>query len=96
MKIIDRRAPEQREKLTYLVVGTDPFMSGWGECKHGSSYAAWACSEQDWNDCECWVERRGDLNRVRRVFDPPSAPYSPNSTHCGHLSIYVWERGTRS
>ena len=95
MITVDRRTEEQRKTHVWLVVGTDAGMSGWGQCKNGSSYAAWACTEQELNDCECWVERRGDLTRVRRVYDPPHAPYKPNTSHCDHLSVYVWDKGER-
>ena len=91
MKIVDRRTDEQKNTHPWLVVGTDLGMSGWGQCKNGSSYAAWACTDQDLRDCECMVERRGDLNRVRRVWSPKHDQYKPNSSHCGHLSIYVYD-----
>jgi len=95
MKINDRRTGKQRETHTWLVVGTDPFLSGWGECKNGSSYAAWACKPTDRMACLSWVEGRGDMKRVREVYDPPNDPYRPNSAHCGHLSIYVWNKEER-
>lgn len=88
MKRKDDRTPEQRQTHTHLVVGTDPFMSGWGEAEYGVSYAAWAC--KDYNDAKKvqeWVERRSDMKRVRQVYDPPSAPYRPSGR--GHLHIYV-------
>jgi hypothetical protein len=84
MQIQDDRTPEQRATHTCLVVGTDRFMSGWGKARGGKSYAAWACEPAKRNDCLCWVERRGDMQRVRETCDP----YRPQGP--GHLHIYVW------
>ena len=83
MEIQDDRTPEQHKTHTVLIVGTDSFMSGWGKATGGTSYAAWACREGDANDVECWVERRGDMKRVRRAYDD----YRPRGR--GHLHIYV-------
>ncbi len=91
MKVVDRRTDEQRKTHYWLVVGTDPGMSGWGQCENGSSYAAWACTDQGINDCECMVERRGDMENIRTVLDRSQFPYKPNSSRCGHLSIYVYD-----
>lgn len=92
MIVQDDRTEEQRKTHVFLVVGTDPFMSGWGQCQDGSSYAAWACTEDQWDDCERWVKKRGDLKRIRGVWDPTHAPYRPNASYCGHLHIYAWNK----
>lgn len=81
MKIKDRRTDEQKKTLTYLVVGTDSFMSGWGEARDGASYAAWACKPEHVDNVLDKVEARDDMKRVRVVTEP----YSPQ---CAHLSIY--------
>ena len=89
MIIDDDRTAEQRKTHTWLVVGTDRGMSGWGKAENGVSYAAWACDPDRRNDCLCWVERRKDMTRVREVSEF-EAPYRPRAK--GHLHIYVWPR----
>ena len=83
MKIIDDRTPEQKLTHKILVVGTDSFMSGWGEAEGGSSYAVWACKEEDSKKVFEWVEKRPEMKRVRIVADP----YKPKGK--GHCHIYV-------
>lgn len=85
MEIQDDRTDEQKLTHEYAVVGTDPFMSGWGEATGGVSYAAWACKLRDFKDCDRWVRERGDMHRVRQVLLPKYRP-----TGKGHLHIYVW------
>lgn len=85
-KIEDDRTALQKITHRWLVIGTDKFMSGWGEARGGLSYAAWACTEDKLRDTECWVEQRKDMLRVRRVFD--DGKYKPGS-RCAHLHIYV-------
>lgn len=81
MIIQDDRTEEQKKSLTCLVIGTDSFLSGWGEVEGGASYAAWACAPELQRDMIAWVERRGDMKRVRVVYDSPQAPYRPNGRH---------------
>lgn len=83
---VDDRTADQRETHTMLVVGTDSFLSGWGQARNGYSYAAWACRPEDMNACESWVRQRGDMKRVRIVGDD----YRPSAA-CTHLHIYVWD-----
>ena len=87
MKRADDRTPAERTTHPILIVGTDSFMSGWGKAEGGTSYAAWACRQEDERAVLEWVERRGDMKRVRVTFDLPSAPYRPKGR--GHLHIYV-------
>ena len=87
MIIDDDRTPEQQRTHNWLVVGTDPGMSGWGRASGGTSIAAWACKPEDRNDCLCWVERRGDMKRVREVSEYDK-PYKPRGA--GHCHVYVW------
>jgi hypothetical protein len=69
-------------------VGTDNFLSGWGKAKGGKSYAAWACEGYEAaKKAQEWVERRGDMKRVRQVY----GDYRPSGT--GHLRIYVVNEG---
>ena len=84
----DDRTPEQQITHPCLVVGTDSFLSGWGEAQDGASYAAWACPEEDWSTVERWVRQRGDMRRVRQAVDTPRSPYRPGR-RCAHLHIYV-------
>ena len=91
MIIADDRTPEERKTHYWLVVGTDPFMSGWGQAQDGVSYAAWACRPEHRNDCFGWVDGRGDMLRVREVIDgdgPNVGKYRPSAR--GHLHIYVF------
>ena len=46
MELVDDRTPEQKKSHSWLVIGTDSFMSGWGKASGGKSYAAWACKEE--------------------------------------------------
>ena len=82
----DDRTPEQMQTHTWLVIGTDTFMSGWGKAAFGNSYAAWACTPQDRRACLGWVESRSDMKRVREA---PASSYRPSGN--GHLHIYVYD-----
>ena len=93
MNINDRRSEEQLETHRYLVVGTDRFLSGWGQAQGGQSYAAWAC--QTLTEAKKVVEviqARGDMKRVRIVHDSRGqarGAFRPNARYCSHFSIYV-------
>ncbi len=84
----DDRTPEQRKTHTWLVVGTDSCLSGWGGARGGLSYAAWACKPEDRHECLAYVEGRSEMKRVRETTDP----YSPGRG-CSHLHIYVYAVG---
>jgi len=79
----DDRTEEQKKTHTCLVVGTDSFLSGWGEARGGASYAAWACKPKNFQSVWRWVKNRSDMKRVRQTQDP----YYPSG--CAHLHIYV-------
>lgn len=83
----DDRTPEQKKTHQMLVVGTDSFMSGWGEAKNGLSYAAWACTPEQLHRVHNWVSNRGEMKRVR-VIDEKYNKYYPNPNLCAHLHIY--------
>ena len=87
MELVDDRTPEQKETHKFLVIGTDSFMSGWGEAQGGVSYAAWACTEEDFSAVIKWVESRGDMKRIRTTY----GAYHPEGI--GHCHIYVVEKG---
>lgn len=78
--IQDDRTPEQKATHPIVIGGTDPFLSGWGKASEGTSVAGWACRSEDeykvWN----WVQRRGDMKRVRYLGERPRAE---------HVHIYV-------
>jgi len=86
MKMQDDRTEEQKQTHTWLIIGTDSFMSGWGEAKGGVSYAAWACKPEDRQQCYRMVSARPEMKRVRETADP----YRPKGV--GHCHIYVYER----
>ena len=90
MIIQDDRTDDQKKTHQWLVVGTDSFMSGWGEAKGMVSYAAWATTQEGLNDTLCWVERRGDMKRIRVVY----GDYKPKGKV--HLHIYVSKQGKQS
>lgn len=90
MKIKDDRNDEQRDTHRYLVIGTDTFLSGWGEANGGNSYAAWACEGPEAaRTVRERIRARGEMRRVRVVYSSPSNPYRPNPRTCKHLHIYV-------
>ncbi len=82
--IEDDRTEEEKKTHNCLVLGTDKFLSGWGQAKGGLSYAAWACEPKNLWYVEHWVKSRHDMKNVRIV----SANYRPPIT-CAHLHIYV-------
>ena len=86
----DDRTAEQQTTHTRLVIGTDRFMSGWGHARDGASYAAWACTGEDWANCLEWVDNRSDMSRVRTAVDSISNRYRPGPG-CAHLHIYVYD-----
>jgi hypothetical protein len=87
MNFQDDRTEKERETHKFLIVGTDSFMSGWGEAKGMTSYAAWACTESDRRNVLAWVRRRSDMKRVREVY----GDYSPKRR--GLLHVYVVKAG---
>lgn len=94
MVIQDDRTADERETHTTLIVGTDSFMSGWGGATGGVSVAAWAVDRRDTQAVKAvqeWVERRGDLRRVRVVYDLPGNRYRPRGR--GHCHVYVVRAG---
>ena len=87
-EIKDDRTLEQAETHTWLVVGTDSFLSGWGRAESRTSLAAWACEYEDLKHVTEWVESRSDMKRVRVVLDSPyRRRYRPRGD--GLLHIYV-------
>ena len=89
MTFVDDRTGHQRKTHSVIILGTDSFLSGWGEAKGGSSYAGWACKPEDQYEVERWVRRRGDMKRVRVV----ESDYKPQGGKHGHCHIYVVENG---
>jgi hypothetical protein len=83
MKIQDDRAPEEKITHFIIVVGTDSFMSGWGEAKGGVSYAGWACTPEQYDRVLNWVSNRSEMKRVRIVGNS----WRPKGI--GHTHIYV-------
>jgi hypothetical protein len=84
----DDRTEGQKNTHTWLVIGTDRFMSGWGEASNGLSYAAWACEPKYRDQVLDWVESRSDMKRVREVYEGQGNKkyYAPGAAHC---HIYV-------
>ena len=85
MIIQDDRSKEQKSTHYALVVGTDTFLSGWGEARGGSSYAAWAVEPEEVPAMLERISARSDMIRVRVVY----GDYRPNPRNCAHLHIYV-------
>ena len=93
MIINDRRNDEQLRTHRYLVIGTDRFLSGWGQAAGGNSYAAWACQTLTEARAVAEVIRaRSDMKRVRIVHDSRGqarGAFRPDSRYCSHFSVYV-------
>ena len=83
MELEDDRTQEQVQSHYILIGGTDRFMSGWGKAEGGKSYAFWACRPDDERNVMEWIERRGDIQRIRTVGND----YRPKGK--GHCHIYV-------
>lgn len=83
MKLVDDRTPEQKKTHYIIIAATDSFMSGWGECKNGTSYAGWACKPEDSDKVWHWVKSRREMKRVREVV----GSWRPRGN--GHTHIYV-------
>ena len=83
MILQDDRTAAEIKSHSCLVIGTDPFLSGWGEARGGVSYAAWACRPDDLDKVYSWVTARKDMKRVRVT----SGKYYPKGV--GHFHIYV-------
>lgn len=86
MIIEDDRTKEQKETHTWLVIGTDSFLSGWGKAEGGVSYAVWACKPEDRFKVLDWVEKRSDMKRVRESSEAYGSKYKPKGK--GHCHIY--------
>lgn len=85
----DDRTAEQHKTHRFAVVGTDRFLSGWGEAENMASYAAWAYADYDTGRrVESWVRARPDMERVRVV---DLSTYRPKGQV--HLHIYVVNNG---
>jgi len=82
--IVDDRTDEQLVTHSWLVIGTDRILSGWGGASGGYSYAAWACRPDDRAKVLHWVSSRTDMKRVREA----GSNYRPSGA-CAHLHIYV-------
>lgn len=85
----DDRTESQRQTHTIGIVGTDSFMSGWGDASGGTSVACWACSpDQSYTRVFDWVNGRSEMKRVRvvdlRTWRPRNA---------SHVHIYAVESG---
>ena len=87
----DDRTKEERDTHPVIVLGTDSFMSGWGKCRDGTSYAGWACRYEDLDKVLRWVHSRSEMKRVRTVC----SDYRPGSLP-GDCHIYVVNEGHRS
>ena len=83
----DDRTEEQKNTHTWLVIGTDRCMSGWGKAQGGVSIAVWACKPKDRQKVLSWVESRSDMKRVRES----AGKYRPKGI--GHCHIYVVHEG---
>ena len=83
MIIDDDRSDAQKLTHTSIVAATDRAMSGWGKAANGRSCVGWACEPKHEKRVMEWVERRGDMKRVRIV----GGDWKPSGT--GHTHIYV-------
>jgi hypothetical protein len=90
IRIKDDRTDEQKITHTKMVLARDTFMSGWGECENGNSYAAWALPKDaqpsEVSRATQWVRMRDEMRGIR--IKPTT--YRPSSSPNDHLHIYVW------
>jgi formate-dependent nitrite reductase cytochrome c552 subunit len=82
----DDRTEAEKRTHTWLIVGTDTFLSGWGKASEGKSYAVWACRPEDRARVLSWVEGRSDMTRVREVSEYEEK-YRPRG--CADCHVYV-------
>ncbi|MAH49846.1 hypothetical protein CMI37_28760 [Candidatus Pacearchaeota archaeon] len=85
MIFVDDRTEEEKKTHRLAVVGTDTFMSGWGQAEGGVSYAGWAFTPAQESKAITRIESRGDMKRVRVVM---LDGYRPSGV--GHCHIYVY------
>lgn len=84
MLIDDRRSPEQADEMTAAVVATDLYET---RERGAPDYCAWACKPDDLERVFDWVERRGDMRRLRPIQDLDA--YSKRlRIRPGRLTIY--------
>ena len=63
--IKDERTADEKQHQQYFVMGTDTFMSGWGQAKDMVSYAVWVFdSEDNMPKYLKWVKSRGDMKNI--------------------------------
>ena len=91
--IEDRRTEEQKQKLKYFVMGTDTFLSGWGQAKDAISYAVWFCeTEEQHKKLKSFVKSRPEMTRIilgtaesfERMLER-----KPLMAEKNHISIYA-------
>ena len=89
MQKVDDRTPEQKNTHTWLVIGTDSFMSGWGGASGGTSYAAWACRPEHREPVWDWVTSREEMKRVREVSESGygCSPWRPRGGGLAHVYV---------
>lgn len=89
--IHDRRSPEEKAATRFFAVGTDSFMSGWGQAP-GTSYFALPCKDaKEAKVCAENLKQRGDMKRVRIV----SGDWRPHLKAGDHLSIRNRDEASR-
>jgi hypothetical protein len=84
-RLEDDRTSAAKHSHTILVGGIDSFLSGWGPCEGGKSYAFWACRPEDADRAALWVRARGDMRWVRMR----QGDYRPSIGPRDHCHIYV-------
>ena len=82
--IKDTRTDQERKTHTWAVIGTDTFLSGYGDAHGKISYAGWAFDTMDiGGKILKWVKSRGDMKRIRVVN---LKTYRPRGSV--HITIY--------
>ena len=88
----DDRTEEQKKTHTWLVIGTDRCLSGWGQAEGGTSVAAWACEPINKGKVLRWVSSRSDMLRVRELSELyKNRNYRPKGA--AHYHIYIVKKG---
>lgn len=87
----DMRTAEDKASTRFFAVGTDKFLSGWGQAP-GRSYFALPCKNYDEAlICAGNLRKRGDMLRVRIV----AGTWRPHLRDGDHLSIRNRDNSSR-
>jgi len=91
----DHRTEEQMSTHTEVICMRDGFLSGWGPCEGGSSFAGWACRPEHSEEVFSWVERtkvelcQHGSTMLGQFTHPTTDPYDPRESERDVFTIYA-------